>query len=484
MGQLLARMALLVLCSAALHTQAQESAPGEAIWRASSRLGYGPTAGLIADMARLGGPQAWSLQQIDLAYLASQQPARIPAELTQLKLPLEQIFPLFKSEREARKAGREKLQDPRTPAAGAGRAGSEVFSRDLARQAAAWRVMACSTPEIENPLLARMTEFWFNHLNVFARKGPVRPFVAHYELNVIRSHALGKFEDLLMASAKHPAMLFYLDQAQSVADGSHGPLGQARGLNENYARELMELHTLGVDGGYTQRDVRELARILTGWTVAPNQLGGFRFNERMHDQGGKQLLGMPFSNRGLAEGEQAIRLLARHPATARRIATRLATFFVADQPDKALIDRLASSFIRSQGDMRIMLQALIESPQFWQTEQKLFKTPIDYACSALTVLGGVRDRRDIAQAIGFLSAAGQPVHGWQTPDGYQTDAASWLAPEALTRRADFAMALGKQTVEPPFLAGLLSPATRQRVAQEPARLRTGLLLASPDFMSK
>ncbi len=329
-----------------------------------------------------------------------------------------------------------------------------------------------------------MTEFWFNHLNVFAGKGAVRPFVGHYVVNAIRPNVLGKFEDLLLASARHPAMLFYLDQAQSVAEGSAGPLGRTRGLNENYARELMELHTLGVNGGYTQADVRELARILTGWTVAPNLPSGFRFAERMHDNGDKRLLGVTFRNQGVTEGEEAIRLLARHPATARRIATRLATFFVSDQPSAALVDRLTRSFSVSQGDMRVVLKSLIEAPEFWQADQTLFKTPLDFACSALAATGGAQGRREFVQALGFLTNAGQAMHGWQTPDGYKTDAATWLAPEALTRRADFAIALGRQVAEPLFLNAFLSPTTKNRIAQEPAPLRPGLMLASPDFMNK
>jgi uncharacterized protein (DUF1800 family) len=301
---------------------------------------------------------------------------------------------------------------------------------------------------------------------------------------VIRAHALGKFEDLLLASARHPAMLFYLDQAQSVAEGSKGYLGNARGLNENYARELMELHTLGVDAGYTQADVRELARILTGWTVAPRQNDGFRFDARAHDGGEKQLLGKVFTNRGVQEGEDAIRMLARHPATARRIASRMASFFVSDQPSQALIDTLASSFSASQGDIAATLRTLVASPEFWQAEGKLFKTPFDFACSSLAALGGVREPRDAAAALGFLAQAGQPVHGWQTPDGYKTDAATWLSPEALTRRADFALALGRRHESPEFLSAFLSTQSMQRIAQEPAALRTGLMLASPEFMRK
>jgi uncharacterized protein (DUF1800 family) len=471
---------VLAACGVSFCAQAQAQPAIDTAWRASSRLGYGPTESLVADIARQGGGRAWAARQVDAAHAAAAQPARIAPELTLFNQPLEKIFTAFREEREARKAGREKPQP--------GKSGDgmeyDMFSRDAAREAAAWRITTCSTPEAENPLLARMTEFWFNHLNVFVGKGPVRPFVGHYVVNVIRPHALGRFEDLLLASAKHPAMLYYLDQAQSVAEGSIGPLGQARGLNENYARELLELHTLGINGGYTQADVRELARILSGWTVAPNQASGFRFAERMHDRGDKRMLGASFRNSGMAEGEDAIRMLARHPATARRIATRLATFFVSDKPGPALVDRLARSFHASQGDIRATLRTLIEAPEFWQADQTLFKTPFDYACSALAALGGAQERRDFALAQTFLAGAGQPVHGWQTPDGYKTDTATWMAPEALTRRADFAIALGRQAAEPVFLNAYLSAATRQRIAREPMPLRPGLMLASPEFMTK
>ena len=478
------RAVLLAACALVFPVHAQDKASADPVWRASSRLGYGPTEAMVAEIAQRGGPKAWALQQIEAAHKASTQSARMPAALTHFNLPLEQIFEAFREEREARKAAKDSGPKKDAGPRSAANMENDMFSRDAAREAAVWRIAACSTPAFENPLLARMTEFWFNHLNVFAGKGAVRPFAGHYVLNAIRPNALGKFEDLLLASARHPAMLFYLDQAQSVADGSAGPQGRARGLNENYARELMELHTLGVNGGYTQADVRELARILTGWTVAPNLPSGFRFAERMHDSGEKRLLGVTFRNHGMTEGEEAIRMLARHPATARRIATRLATFFVSDQPSAALIDRLTRSFSASQGDIRVVLKSLVEAPEFWQADQTLFKTPLDFACSALAATGGAQGRREFAQALGFLANAGQPVHGWQTPDGYKTDAATWLAPEALTRRADFAIALGRQSAEPLFLNAFLSPATKSRIAQEPAPLRPGLMLASPDFMNK
>ncbi len=462
-------MALWLLASAP--AAAQDSTA--LAWRATSRLGYGPTAATA--IAAQANARTWATSQIGAAYAASQRPASIPHDINRFNEPIGKIASDFRVEREARKNIKEQANPPKPGLMMANNAAEPTgFSREMTQTAAAWRLMSCSDPSIENPLLARMTEFWFNHLNVFVGKGPVRPFVGHYAVNVIRANALGKFEDLLLASARHPAMLFYLDQAQS----------NVRGLNENYARELMELHTLGVDAGYTQNDVRELARILTGWTVGLQQGEGFRFAERLHDSGDKTLLGRRFTSNGMQEGEDAIRMLARHPATAKRIAKRLATTFVSDKPPQALIDQLAATFTRTQGDIRSVMRTLVESPEFWKADNTLFKTPLDFACSALTASGGAKDRRDIQLTLGFLASAGQPMHGWQTPDGYKTDAATWLAPEALTRRADYAVALGNRMNEPTYLQPFLSASSRERIAREQPATRTGLMLASPDFMSK
>lgn len=472
---------LSVLASSLAIAQADTSPANlSAAWRATSRLGYGPTAATA--QAAQTDPKTWALQQIDAAYTASQSAPIIPAEIARFNEPINDITRDFRAERQARRTAREQsatptanAANPANPAVMVARAtDAEGFSREMQQGAAAWRLMSCSDPSMENPLLARMTEFWFNHLNVFVGKGAVRPFVGHYAVNVIRAHALGRFEDLLLASARHPAMLFYLDQAQS----------NVRGINENYARELMELHTLGVDAGYTQNDVRELARILTGWTVGLPQGEGFRFAERLHDNGDKTLLGRPFRANGVREGEDAIRMLARQPATAKRIARRLATTFVSDKPPQALVDRLSNTFISTQGDIRAVMRTLVNSPEFWRADNTLFKTPMDFACSALTAGGGIKDKRELQLTLGFLAQAGQPLHGWQTPDGYKTDAATWLAPEALTRRADYAMTLGNRISEPTYLQAFLSDASRGRIAQEPPALRTGLTLASPDFMNK
>ena len=474
-ASLLSISAVILFALFALPVMAQSDANTAAAWRATSRLGYGPTPATA--QAAEQNPKAWAISQVDAAYAASQRAPNIPADIAQFNQPIGKLAKDFRAEREARKDAKQIDKPPARPpgmAMAPDMSDALGFSRDMTQTAAAWRLMSCSDPALENPLLARMTEFWFNHLNVYVGKGPVRPFVGHYAVNVIRANALGKFEDLLLASARHPAMLFYLDQAQS----------NVRGLNENYARELMELHTLGVDAGYTQNDVRELARILTGWTVGLQQGEGFRFAERLHDGGEKTLLGRRFTNNGMQEGEDAIRMLARHPATAKRIAKRLATTFISDKPPQALVDQLAATFTRTQGDIRAVMRTLVESPEFWKADNTLFKTPLDFACSALTAGGGAKERREIQLTLGFLTQAGQPLHGWQTPDGYKTDAATWLAPEALTRRADYAMTLGGRINEPTYLQPFLSTTSRDRIAREQPATRTGLMLASPDFMSK
>jgi uncharacterized protein (DUF1800 family) len=478
-------------------TSAQVNAQLAEQWRALSRLGYGPTGTLVADIQAADDPRAWALRQLDAAYRASQSGPVMAADLQGINAPLPEIFEGVQRERQARAAikagadtvGKDALSDAtRQRLDFSGPVEPVNFNRTMVAKTAVWRLQACSQPELENPLLARMTEFWFNHLNVYIGKGAVRPFVGHYLIHVARPHALGTFEDLLLASARHPAMLLYLDQAQSVAEGTRGGQGTIRGLNENYARELMELHTLGVDGGYSQSDVRELAKVLTGWTVGPNMPDGFRFVMRWHESGSKKVMGHGypdgFFNRGESEGVQAIRMLAHHPSTAKRLSLRLAQFFVSDTPSAELVQRLSRTFIDSRGNIKSWMQTLVESAEFWDPANRLFKTPMDFACSALTATHGGQDRKNLLLTLGFLNNAGQPLHGWQTPDGYKTDAATWLAPEALTRRADFALQLGKQDVDLDYLHPYLGTATLQTVANQRPALRNGLLLASPEFMYK
>jgi uncharacterized protein (DUF1800 family) len=312
-----------------------------------------------------------------------------------------------------------------------------------------------------------MTDFWYNHFNVFVGKGLDRYMVASYERDVIRPHALGKFKDLLVATAKSPAMLFYLDNWQSVGPHSelalYGPGGKARmrgrryarlprprpqakklptGLNENYAREIMELHTLGVDGGYTQKDVTELAKVLTGWGIEKPQQGGeFRFREIAHEPGTKYLLGHKIDEHGESEGMEALDILAHHPATAKFISRKLAMRFVSDNPPQSLVDRMADTFLKKDGDIREVLRTMFKSPEFWSADayRAKVKTPLEFVASAVRVSGV--DVQNALPLVQFLNRMGMPLYGMQPPTGYSMKADAWVNSSALLNRMNFALAL-------------------------------------------
>jgi uncharacterized protein (DUF1800 family) len=298
-----------------------------------------------------------------------------------------------------------------------------------------------------------MTDFWENHFSVFAGTGQTRIFIPSYDRDVIRPRALGKFRDLLGAVAKSPAMLFYLDQFQSTVDSAHTPLrsarlarmrpaGRARGLNENYARELLELHTLGVDGGYTQRDVIEVARALTGWTMNPRQGAEFVFRPEIHDADAKVVLGHRLAaGRGIEDGEEVLDIVARHPATARFIARKLAVRFVSDDPPPALVDRAAATFLRTDGDIRETVRTIVTSPEFFSRAayHAKVKSPFELVASALRALGAQPDTTPrSAQLVAFLGA---PIFGHQAPNGWPETGEAWMNAGAILNRINFGLAL-------------------------------------------
>jgi uncharacterized protein (DUF1800 family) len=313
-----------------------------------------------------------------------------------------------------------------------------------------------------------MTDFWFNHFNVFIGKGADRYMLTGYEREVIRPRALGKFEDLLVATAQSPAMLFYLDNWLSVGPNSDFANGipkrnanynwrrpprprrpaavkQAKrrsGLNENYGRELMELHTLGVNGGYTQKDVTEVARVLTGWTLKePRQGGGFIFEDRMHEPGDKHVLGHRIKSGGEREGREVLHILAHHPSTAKFISTKLAMRFVSDNPPPALVDRMTQSFLKKNGDIGEVLKTMFHSPEFWAPEsyRAKVKTPLEFLVSAVRTSGAeVSDAQPLARQ---LQSLGMPLYGMQPPTGYSMKADAWINSSALLGRMNFALAL-------------------------------------------
>lgn len=302
-----------------------------------------------------------------------------------------------------------------------------------------------------------MTDFWLNHFNVFLRKNEATPYyLVSFERDVIRPRALGKFEDLLEAVAHSPAMMLYLDNAESIGPDSRAAMkAQMRavrnpdkgkktheGLNENYARELMELHTLGVNGGYSQTDVIQAARILTGWTVEqPQRGGGFEFDENRHEPGTKKVLGKKFKEHGEREGRDLLHLLATRPATAKFISRKLAIRFISDDPPQAVVDRMAKTFLSSDGDLAAVLRTMYRSPEFWSKDvvSAKVKTPLEFVVSA--VRAGNADVSNMQPLVNALREMGMPLYGCIPPTGYKWDAADWVSTGALVNRMNFALSL-------------------------------------------
>jgi uncharacterized protein (DUF1800 family) len=385
----------------------------------------------------------------------------------------------------------------------------------------------------ERQLQEVLTDFWFNHFNVDARKGRDRFLLTEYERETIRPHVLGTFRDLLEATAKSPAMLFYLDNWMSAdPNGPHvemrpatrrmgrpfqGRLGeperlalpQARnaqplrkkapkGLNENYGRELMELHTLGVDGGYTQKDVTEVARAFTGWTIDnPRQGGGFTFEPRIHDPGRKIVLGhVIHAGGGESDGEQVLDILAKHPSTARFVATKLVRRFVSDTPPPTLVDRAAKRFRETDGDLREVTRTILTSPEFLSPDayRAKVKTPFEFVVSALRASGA--DIADAKPLVRELQQLGMPLYMCQPPTGYKDTADAWVNTGALVSRMNFALRLASNKVprvavdELGALAGTMlgepiSETTRATIAKATdAPQMAALTLGSPEFQRR
>jgi uncharacterized protein (DUF1800 family) len=420
--------------------QRAPAADEAAIVHALSRLTFGPRPGDV-ERVRAVGLERWLERQLDPARLDDRDCTERLRTLPTLTLstgalqrayprPDKQMLEKVKSGEMSRRELLERFPADTRPA------------RITAELAAARLVRAV---ESEQQLQEIMVDFWFNHFNVHSGKGEVRWYVTSYERDVIRPHALGKFVDLLRATARHPAMLFYLDNWLSTRDDVARPgRGRRGGLNENYARELMELHTLGVDGGYTQRDVREVARAFTGWTIDhPRDDARFVFRPRMHDAGDKVVLGTRLTSGGQADGEQVLTLLARHPATARFIATKLVRRFVADEPPPALVDRVAAAFRSTDGDIRQMLRTIVAAPEFWASDARRgkIKKPFEYVASAVRAVGGRADARS-GQALARAAAEiGEPLYDAQPPTGYPDRAEAWVNAGALLARMNFALAL-------------------------------------------
>ncbi len=437
--------------------------------RALNRFGLGACRG---ERQRISDPRGWLKAQIDSGTPALQagdapSAASIGDALRALRMPGQ------RDEQERRDARRHLVE----------------LAQSEARAALDARIAS------ERPFVERLVAFWSNHLCVSSgSKILVAPLAGSYERDVIRPHVLGRFEDMVLASAKHPAMLAYLDNFQSIGPSSPGAKvgqrnnGQTRGLNENYARELLELHTLGVNGGYTQHDVQELARILTGWTIdgiggpgarvpqgnqprrrnvairqsrsGPGSPIGFAFREVLHEPGTKTVLKEKYKEDGLAEGERAIRALCRHPSTAHFVATKLAMHFISDDPPAAAIDRLARAFRSSEGDLKIVSRALIDEPEAWREDSRKFRTPQDWFVAVMRAFGANQVNPN---APVLLRQLRQPLWSPPSPKGFGDAMQEWADPDSLLNRGELARTISRQ----PAIAAV-DPRTLLDVVDVPA----------------
>ena len=365
--------------------------------------------------------------------------------------------------------------------------------------------------ETQAPFRERLVRFWSNHFVVSIQKPQCALFVGAFEREAIRPHVTGKFSDMLLAVERHPAMQLYLDNAQSIGPDSIAGRLSGKGLNENLGREILELHTLGVDGGYTQNDVVALAKILTGWSVdrGPGPMarmiaaamgseagGGFRFYPPRHEPGAKMLLGHNYGE-GYEAGAQALNDLAHHPATARHIATKLATHFVADDPPEDSVRRLEQTFRDTGGDLAKVYAALVEDPAAWRIEPAKFRSPIEYITAAMRIAGGDRaaslDEKNIGVLVQSARAMGEMPFSAPSPKGWPDDAQAWTGSDAVLQRVEWANAAAQRLStgrDPVVLADeslgpLLRPETRTAIsrAASPAQ-GLALLFASPEFQRR
>lgn len=343
----------------------------------------------------------------------------------------------------------------------------------------------------------RLVVFWSNHFCISASKGGLaRMWAGSFEREAIRPHVLGRFADMLKAVEQHPAMLFFLDNQQSLGPDSRAGINRQRGLNENLAREIMELHTLGVNGGYTQEDVTSLARIITGWTFAGRQgllgtPGTFIFNANAHEPGAQRVLGKVYEAGGLAQGEAVLADIARHPSTAKFIATKFARHFVADEPPPALVARLQDVFVKTDGDLRLLANALVDSDEAWTAPLSKMRSPYEYLVATGRILARMPD--DPGRYLGGLNLLGQPLWSPAGPNGFPDSNAAWAAPEGMKLRLDIAAQVASRlpdSVDPRELlelaaADAASEETRQTIERAESRQQAmALLLMSPEFQRR
>ncbi len=459
-----------------LPTEPREQTADEQVQHVLNRLAFGPRPGDV-ERVRSMGVDRWIALQLAPDRIDDRATDAVVASYEELSQPTSSFVSMYEE-------GQRALRQMRQRAAQQGDTASRRDMRaELLRENPPLRDQLRRSQrilgDVQSARLARavvserqlgevMTDFWENHFTVFAGKGLTRLFIPAYDRDVIRPRALGRFRDLLGAAAKSPAMLFYLDQWQSAADSLHPVLASSRmpargagrrgtdavipprpaqqrvrrGLNENFARELLELHTLGVTGGYTQQDVIEVARALTGWTMNPRQGGEFVFRPEMHDAGDKIVLGHRLAaGRGVEDGEEVLDILARDPHTARFIAHKLAVRFVNDDPPAALVERAAQTFLRTDGDIREVVRTIVTSSEFFSREayRAKVKSPFELVASSLRAVGADADTSmRPAQMTAFL---GQPIFGHQAPNGWPESGDAWMNTGAILNRINFGFAV-------------------------------------------
>ncbi len=480
-------------------------ATDDAIVHALNRLTFGPRPGDVARVKAMG-LQDWidrqlSPARIDNATLTARLARLETLSLDSATIQRDYSGPAMEARRERRLQNSttdpmdQDMRPPSRPEAATARSRRSSLEPGRAEAEKDRQVIT----EIEEAKLLRavyserqleevLVDFWFNHFNVFAGKGATRNYLNEYEREAIRPYVLGNFRDMLEATAKSPAMLFYLDNWENVAPQSpRAPASPkrgeaptrtraaspsprpARGINENFARELMELHTLGVDGGYTQADIVNVARALTGWTIRPREGSGTLFAQRLHDDEEKTVLGHTIkAGGGQDDIEQVLDVLAAHPSTARHIATKLAARFVSDNPPAALVDRAAARFTATRGDLREVVRTIITSPEFFSPDayRAKVKTPLDFVASALRATGAeVRSAVPLARE---LREMGMPLYFCQPPTGYDDTASTWVSAGALVSRMNFAVELGKNLVR-----GVRVPLSEEQTV--------ALKIGSPEF---
>ena len=460
-----------------------------------NRTSFGPTRAEVERVNRLG-IRAYLDEQLSPQAIADHWVEEKLAGLKTMRLSSRELIELYPPPRVARQQTNQQAMMMRPEIEGPRTVIVELQQARLLRSIYSQR-----------QLFEVVVDFWSNHFNVFSAKGADRWLTTSYDRDTIRPHALDKFKNLLLATAQSPAMLFYLDNWMSASPDSPGarmggPNNRRRGLNENYARELMELHTVGVDGGYTQKDVVEVARCFTGWTIRqPQQRGEFVFEPRIHDNGEKVVMGSRIAaGGGVEDGLKVIDLLARHPATARFIALKLARRFIADDPPPAIVDKAAETFRQSDGDIPGVLRAIIDSPQFFapETYRAKVKKPLEFVASALRAVGA--ETEITHQLLRYVGRMGEPLFLAQPPTGYPDVASSWISPDMLLTRMNFAAdllsnRLPGSRVAPESLRDKesflrlvapdgLSPATRAALAESEGSQAIALAMAAPEFQRR